>query len=60
MGLFEFIRNIASAAIKVVTTSIAAIVDITSVSVDIETTNTKKAIESIEEGLSKVDKKIMS
>ena len=59
MGLFGFVGNIASAAVKVVATPVAAVVDVASVSVGIEATNTKRVIESVGEDLSNAGDEIM-
>lgn len=52
MGLFGFIGDIASASIKVVTTPITVVQDITGVVTGGDTNNTKKQFESIGEDLS--------
>ena len=59
MGLFGFVGNIASAAVKVVATPLAAVIDVASVSVGIEATNTKRVIESVGEDLSNAGDEIM-
>ena len=59
MGLFGFVGNIASEAVKVVATPVAAVVDIASVSVGIEATNTKRAIESMGDDLSNARDEIL-
>ncbi|MFB3057350.1 MAG: hypothetical protein ACE1ZQ_09350 [Ignavibacteriaceae bacterium] len=59
MGLFDFIGDVASAAVKVAITPVAIIKDVVNVSTDKEPTATRSLLESAGEDLESAGDRIM-